>query len=108
MEDKQKLEQYLSSKISYHLLKSSLLKCSSDLDEFTKERYGFSDEQLFGIVAFSDHIKNQLKILNKELPQELRAKSKNYTLPHLIIPISPTENISLISDLKNYKKKKIN
>lgn len=74
MEEIEKLEQYLSSKISYHLLKSSLQKCSADLDEFTKERLGFSDEQLFGIVAFSDHIKNQLKVLNKELSSRIKDK----------------------------------
>lgn len=73
MKEKENLEQYLSSKISYHLLKASLQKCSSDLNEFTKEKSSFSDEQLFGIVAFSDHIKNQLKVLNKEL--SLRTKS---------------------------------
>lgn len=42
-------------------------RCSSDLNEFVKESHEFSSEQLFGIVAFSDHIKNQLEVLNKEL-----------------------------------------
>lgn len=74
MEKEEKLEQYLSSKIGYHLLKSSLQKYSSDLTEFTKEKFGFSDEQLFGIVAFADHIKNQLKVLNKELASRMKGK----------------------------------
>ena len=71
MEEKEnlvaRLEQYLSGKIGYHILRSSLQKCSSDLNEFVKESHEFSCEQLLGIVAFSDHIKNQLEILNKEL-----------------------------------------
>ena len=62
-----RLEQYLSGKIGYHILRTSLQRCSSDLNEFVKEKREFSDEQLFGIVAFSDHIKNQLEVLKKEL-----------------------------------------
>ncbi len=62
-----RLEQYLSGKIGYHILRASLQRCSADLNEFVKEKREFSDEQLFGIVAFSDHIKNQLEILKKEL-----------------------------------------
>ena len=62
-----RLEQYLSGKIGYHILRASLQRCSSDLNEFVKEKREFSDEQLFGIVAFSDHIKNQLEVLKKEL-----------------------------------------
>jgi len=70
----QKSEKYIESKVGYYLLKSSLQKCSSDLNEFTKEKDGFSDEQLFSIVAFSDHIKTQLKILNKELSSRTQDK----------------------------------
>ena len=62
-----RLEQYLSGKIGYHILRASLQRCSADLNEFVKEKREFSDEQLFGIVAFSDHIKNQLEVLKKEL-----------------------------------------
>jgi len=39
-----------------------------------KESHEFSCEQLLGIVAFSDHIKNQLEILNKELASRVEDK----------------------------------
>ena len=45
-----------------------------NLNEFVKESHEFSSEQLFGIVAFSDHIKNQLEILNKELSSRVEEK----------------------------------
>ena len=70
----ERLEQYLSGKIGYHILRASLQRCASDLNEFVKEKHEFSCEQLFGIVAFSDHIKNQLEILNKELASRLPDK----------------------------------
>ena len=72
-----RLEQYLSGKIGYHILRTSLQRCSSDLNEFVKEKREFSDEQLFGIVAFSDHIKNQLGVLNQELASRLEVKTNS-------------------------------
>ena len=72
-----RLEQYLSGKIGYHILRTSLSRCSADLNEFVQEKREFSDEQLLGIVAFSDHIKNQLEVLNKELAWRVEDKTKN-------------------------------
>ncbi len=71
-----KLEQYLSGKIGYHILRASLQRCSADLNEFVKEKREFSTEQLFGVVSFCDHIKNQLEILRKELASRLEDKDK--------------------------------
>ena len=39
-----RLEQYLSGKIGYHILRASLQRCSADLNEFVKEKREFSDE----------------------------------------------------------------
>ena len=71
-----RLERYLSGKIGYHILRASLQRCSADLNEFVKEKREFSTEQLFGIVAFCDHIKNQLGVLNQELTSRLEDKDK--------------------------------
>ena len=73
MEEKEnlvaRLEQYLSGKIGYHILRSSLQKCSSDLNEFVKESHEFSVEQLFGIVAFN-HPVSENKIDNQTSSEE--------------------------------------
>jgi hypothetical protein len=71
MSDNKKLETYLDGKIGYNFLRISAERFASDLNEFIKNKNEFSEEQLFGIVAFSDHIKNQLEIFNKELASRI-------------------------------------
>lgn len=52
---------------AYHFLKMSAERFSSDLEKFKKESDKFSDEQLLGIVAYSDLIKKNIEALNREL-----------------------------------------
>ena len=80
MDDNQKLvarlEQFLSGKIGYHILRASLKRCASDLSEFVKEKEEFSNEQLYAAVSFCAHIRDQLEVLNKELGSRLEKHKK--------------------------------
>ncbi len=59
------------SKVEYYFLRSSAEKFAADLRNFVNEVCNFSDEQLLGIVAYHDHIRENMEKAKKEL--EIRA-----------------------------------
>jgi len=67
MTKKQELAKFLDNRISYHILRDSLQKCSVTLSEFSKDKKALSDEQLFSVVAISDNMSKQFAALNNEL-----------------------------------------
>ena len=62
------------SKIEFYFLRSSAEKFSSDLHHFSKDVYSFSDEQLYAIVSFCDHIRDNMANVKKELERRLDRK----------------------------------
>ncbi len=62
------------NKIGYYFLRISAERFSSDLYNFSKEIYSFSDEQLYAIVSFCDHIKDNVANVKKELERRLDSK----------------------------------
>jgi len=62
------------NKIEYYFLRVSAERFSSDLYHFSKEVYSFSDEQLYAIVSFCDHIKDNVANVKKELERRVDSK----------------------------------
>jgi hypothetical protein len=54
-------------KVEYYFLRSSAEKFAADLRNFVSEVNNFSDEQLVGIVAYHDHIRENIEKAKKEL-----------------------------------------
>ena len=54
------------TKVEFYLLRNSAERFASDLREFTKEVYSFSDEQLYGIASYCDHIKENMENVKRE------------------------------------------
>ena len=50
------------TKVEFYLLRNSAERFASDLREFTKEVCSFSDEQLYGIASYCDHIKENMEM----------------------------------------------
>ena len=63
------------SKVEFYLLRNSAERFSSDLHHFSKEIYSFSDEQLYAIVSFCDHIRDNAASMKKELENRLNKKA---------------------------------
>ena len=61
-------------KIGYYFLRISAERFASDLRNFGKEAVNFSDEQLYGIVAYSSDIETQIADLKRELEKRADAK----------------------------------
>ncbi len=59
------------SKIEYYFLRSSAEKFAADLRNFVNEVCNFSDEQLLGIVAYHDHITENMERVKKELERRV-------------------------------------
>lgn len=62
------------NKIEYYFLRISAERFSSDLHHFSKEVYSFSDEQLYAIVSFCDHIRDNMANVKRELERRLNRK----------------------------------
>ena len=76
MTKKQELAKFLDNRISYHILRDSLQKCSVTLSEFSKDKKALSDEQLFSVVAISDNMSKQFAALNNELAARVENTKK--------------------------------
>jgi len=63
------------AKVEFYFLRNSAERFSSDLHYFSKEIYSFSDEQLYAIVSFCDHIRDNAANVKKELERRLDKKS---------------------------------
>jgi hypothetical protein len=63
------------AKVEFYFLRNSAERFSSDLHHFSKEIYSFSDEQLYAIVSFCDHIRDNAANVKKELERRLDKKS---------------------------------
>jgi hypothetical protein len=59
------------SKIEFYFLRISAERLASDLRNFEKEIFRFSDEQLYAIVSHFDHIRDNMASVKKELEKRL-------------------------------------
>lgn len=59
------------SKIEFYFLRISAERLASDLRNFEKEIFRFSDEQLYAIVSHFDHIRDNMLSVKKELEKRL-------------------------------------
>lgn len=59
------------NKVEYYFLRSSAERFAADLRNFIEEIANFSDEQLLGIVAYHDHIKENMERAKKELERRV-------------------------------------
>ncbi len=59
------------NKVEYYFLRSSAERFAADLKNFLEEIVNFSDEQLLGIVAYHDHIKENMERVKKELERRV-------------------------------------
>ncbi len=62
------------AKVEFYFLRNSAERFSSDLHHFSKEIYSFSDEQLYAIVSFCDHIRDNMANVKRELEKRLERK----------------------------------
>lgn len=53
-------------KVEFYFLRNSAEKFSSDLNHFAKDAQNFSDEQLYAIDSFCDHIRDNMTNIKKE------------------------------------------
>ena len=59
------------AKVEYYFLRSSAEKFAADLKNFVNEVNNFSDEQLIGIVAYHDRIRENMEKTKKELERRV-------------------------------------
>ncbi len=59
------------SKIEFYFLRISAERLASDLRNFEKEIFRFSDEQLYAIVSQFDYIRDNMASVKKELEKRL-------------------------------------
>ena len=64
------------SKIEYYFLRKSAECFSADLRNFAKDAYDFSDEQLYALVSFYDHIKDNMSNVKNELEKRLGCENE--------------------------------
>jgi len=62
------------NKIEYYFLRISAERFSSDLYNFSKEIHNFSDEQLYALVSFYDHARDNIAKVKQELERRLDRK----------------------------------
>lgn len=74
MKDNNEQKDHPVNKIEFYFLRSSAEKFSSDLHHFSKEIYSFSNEQLYAIVSFCDHIRDNMANVKRELERRLDRK----------------------------------
>ncbi len=60
------------SKIEFYFLRISAERLASDLRNFEKEIFRFSDEQLYAIVSQFDYIRDNMASVKKELEKRLK------------------------------------
>ncbi len=61
----------IDAKVEFYFLRNSAERFSSDLNHFTKDAQNFSDEQLYAIDSFCDHIRDNMTNIKKELGRRL-------------------------------------
>ena len=66
------------NKIEFYFLRASAEKFATDLKHFAGDAHTFSDEQLYAIVSFCDHIRDNMANVKKELERRL------YQIPFII------------------------
>lgn len=59
------------NKIEYYFLRRSAEGFSADLSNFVKEVYRFSDEELYALSSFYDHIRDNMAQVKAELEKRL-------------------------------------
>lgn len=57
--------------VEYQFLRISAERFASDLQQFSRGIYQFSDEQLYAIVSFCDHIRDNMAVVKKELERRV-------------------------------------
>lgn len=56
-----------AGKIEYYFLRKSAESFAADLNNFAKEAQDFSNEQLYAIMSFCDHIRENMANVKSEL-----------------------------------------
>lgn len=59
-------------KIAYYFLRISAERFGSDLRNFQKEICNLSDEELYGLVSYFDHIRDNLVNVKAELERRIK------------------------------------
>ncbi len=62
------------SSIEFYFLRRSAERFSLELNKFSSSAHNFSDEQLYAIVSFCDHIRDHMANIKKELERRLEGK----------------------------------